>query len=162
MYFSPSSTSWYRRFGTGCIARNGEWRKFELFRIRMTFFWNFSVLFVKGILRTPVQKAAVPSMIISNYYRWKPNSTKINLCMGLSLFNIRLTKVVWTFVSTQYQRQMSIKLLNPTDLVRNIAKGIRSCVKIKTMDLANMQRKVTFAAAHITLTAICLLSKAAV
>ena len=57
-YFSPISTSWFRRFGTGCIVRNGEWRIFcELFRILSTF--------EEGILGTPVQKDAVPPIFIS-------------------------------------------------------------------------------------------------
>ena len=44
------------------------------------------VLFEEGLLGTPVQKDAVPSMVVSNYHISKPNSTKTDLCIDLSLF----------------------------------------------------------------------------
>ena len=86
-YFSPISTSWYRRFGTGCIVRNGEWRIFVNYSVFSALFpLKLRVLFEEGILGTPVQKDAVPSMVISNYHRWKPNPNKTDLCIELSLF----------------------------------------------------------------------------
>ena len=86
-YFSPISTSWIRRFGTGCIARNGEWRIFVNYSVFSALFpLKLHVLFEEGILGTPVQKDAVPPIFISKYHRWKPNSTTTDLCIGLSLF----------------------------------------------------------------------------
>ena len=86
-YFSPISTSWYRRFGTGYIVRNGEWRIFvNYFVFSALFPPKLRILFEEGILGTPVQKYPVTTMVISNYQRWKPNSTKTDLCIELSLF----------------------------------------------------------------------------
>ena len=47
------------------------------------------ILFEDGILGTSVQKDAVPPMVISNYHLLKPNSTKTDLCIELSLFTSR-------------------------------------------------------------------------
>ena len=86
-YFSPISTSWYRRFGSGCIVRNGEWPIFVNYSVFSALFsLKLRILFDEGILVTPVQKDAVPPIVISNYHRWKPNSTKTDLCIELSLF----------------------------------------------------------------------------
>ena len=86
-YFSPISTSWFRRFGTRCIVRNGEWRIFFNYSVFSALFpLKLRVLFEEGILGTPVQKDAVPSIFISKYHRWKPNSTTTDLCIELSLF----------------------------------------------------------------------------
>ena len=85
--FSPVSTSWFRRFGTGCIVRNGELDIFVNYSVFSALFpLKLRVLFEEGILTTPVQKDAVPPLFISNYHRWKPNSTTTYLCIGLSLF----------------------------------------------------------------------------
>ena len=86
-YFWPISTSWFRRFGTGCIVRNGEWRIFVNYSVFSALFpLKLRVLFEEGILGTPVQKDAVPPIFISKYCRWKPNSTTTDLCIELSLF----------------------------------------------------------------------------
>ena len=118
-YFSPCSTSWCR-FGTGCIVRNDEWCIFVNYSVFSALFpLKFHVLFEEGKLDTPVQKDAVPPMVISNYHGWKPNSTKTNLCIELSLFTSHQS-TVWNIVqvvSIQHQRQTSIKLFNQTDFV---------------------------------------------
>ena len=86
-YFSPFSTSWYRRFGAGCIVRNSEWHIFVNYSVFSALFsLKRRILFEKGILGTLVQKDAVPPMVISNYHRRKPDSTKTDLCIELSLF----------------------------------------------------------------------------
>ena len=69
-YFTPISTSWYRRFGAGCIVRNGEWHIFVEYSVFSALFsLKLRILFEEGILGTPVQKDAVPPMVISNYHR---------------------------------------------------------------------------------------------
>ena len=86
-YFTPISTSWFRRFGTGCIVRNGEWRIFVNYSVFSALFpLKLRVLFEEGILRTSVQIDAVLPILISNCHRWKPNSTTSDLCIELSLF----------------------------------------------------------------------------
>ena len=86
-YISPISTSWCRWFGNGCIAGNGEWLIFVNYSVFSALFpLKLHILFEEGILGTPVQKDAVPPIVISNYHRWKPNSTKTDSCIELSLF----------------------------------------------------------------------------
>ena len=86
-YFSPISTSWFRRFGTGCIVRNGEWRIFVNYSVFSALFsLKLRILLEDGILGTTVQTDAVPPIFISNYQRSKPNSTTTDLCIELSLF----------------------------------------------------------------------------
>ena len=86
-YFSPFSASWFRRFGTGCSICNGEWFIFVNYSLFSALFpLKLCVLFEEGILATPVQKDAVPPIFISNYHRWKPNSTARYFCIGLFLF----------------------------------------------------------------------------
>ena len=86
-YFWPISTSWFRRFGTGCIVRNGEWRIFVNYSVFSALFpLKLYVLFEEGILGTSVQKDVGPPIFISKYYRWKPNSTTKDLCIEWSLF----------------------------------------------------------------------------
>ena len=66
-YFSPISTSWFRRYGTGCIVRSGEWRIFVNYSVFSALFpLKLHVIFEEG---TPVQKDAVPPLFISNYHR---------------------------------------------------------------------------------------------
>ena len=119
-YFSPFSTSWYCRFGAGCIVRNGEWHIIVNYSVFSALFsLKRRILFEEGILDTLAQKDAVPPMVISNYHRWKPNSTKTELCIELSLFTSHWS-TVWNIaqvVSIQYQRQTSIKLFNQIDFV---------------------------------------------
>ena len=89
-YYSPISTSWYRQFGTGCIVRNSEWCIFVNYSVFSALFpLTLHVLFEEGILGRPVQKDPVPPVVIWNYHRWKPNSTKKDLCIELSLFTSR-------------------------------------------------------------------------
>ena len=69
-YFSPISTSLYRRFGAGCIVRNGELHIFVNYSVFSALFsLKLRILFEEGILGTPVQKDAVPPMVISKYHR---------------------------------------------------------------------------------------------
>ena len=69
-YFSPISTSRFRRFGSGCIARNGEWCIFVDYSVFSALFsLKLCILFEEGILGTPVQKNTVPPILISNYHR---------------------------------------------------------------------------------------------
>ena len=123
-YFSSISTSWYRRFGNGCIVCNGEWHIFvnhSLFLALISL--KLRLLFEEGILGTPVQKDTVPPMVISNYHRWKPNSTNPDLGIELSLFTSHWS-TVWNIiqvVSVQYQRQTSIKLFNQIDFVLTLS-----------------------------------------
>ena len=52
------------------------------------FLWNFLFFFFvfdEGFLSTPFQKDAVPPKVKSNYHRWKPNSTKTDLCLKFQL-----------------------------------------------------------------------------
>ena len=81
-YFIPISTSWFRRFGTGCIVRNGEWRMFENTSV---FSARFRVLFEEGIICTPVQKDATPPTLILNYNRSKPIPLKW-ICVYWEIF----------------------------------------------------------------------------
>ena len=49
--FSPLSTSWYRRFGTGFIVRNVEWRIFVIYSVFSALFpLKLRFLFEEGIL----------------------------------------------------------------------------------------------------------------
>ena len=82
-YFSPISTAWYRQLGTGCIVCNVEWcaHLWIILYSQHYFLFKLLILFEEGILGTPVQKDDVTPMVISNYHRWKPNSTKTNLCI---------------------------------------------------------------------------------
>ena len=87
MYFSPISTSWFCRFGTGCIVRDGEWRIIVNYSVFSALFsLKLRILFEGCILDTPVQKDAVPPIFISHYHRSKPNSTATYLCIELYLF----------------------------------------------------------------------------
>ena len=52
-------------FGTGCIVRNGEWDISVNYSVSSSLFpMKLRVLFEEGKLGTPVQKDAVPIMII--------------------------------------------------------------------------------------------------
>ena len=76
-YFSPIWTSWYRRFGTRCIVRNDEWCIFVNYCVFSALCpLKLRVVFEVGILGTSEQKDAVLPIVISNFHRWKPNSTK--------------------------------------------------------------------------------------
>ena len=86
-YLSPISTFWFRRFGTECIVRNGEWHIFVNYYVFSALIpLKLRVIFEESMLATLVQKYTVPPIFISNYHRWKPNSTTTYLCIGLSLF----------------------------------------------------------------------------
>ena len=86
-YFSPKSTSWFCRFRTGCIVRNGDWRIYVNYSVFSALFpLILRILVEEGILCKLVQKDAVPPIFISNYHRWKPNSTTTDSCIELSLF----------------------------------------------------------------------------
>ena len=148
-YFAHISTSWHRCFGTGCIVHNGELSIFvnnSVFSALLSL--KLCVLFEEGILGTPVQKDAVPPMVISNYHRWKPNSTKL-ICV-LSNLCLLLTKVLFEtpFKSFKYNTK-GRRLSNYSNwfCAHIVVQGtsIRGFVKIKSMDLTNIQRKVAFA-----------------
>ena len=135
-YFSPIQTSWYRQLGAGCIVRNGKWRLFVNYSVFTALFpLKLRVLFKEGILDTPVQKDDVPPMVISNYHRWKPNSTKADLCIELSLFtSTSHESTFWNIVqvfSIQYQMQMSIKLFNQTDFVLTLSFKVKGLCQNK-------------------------------
>ena len=69
-YFSPISTSLYRRFGAGCIVHNGEWHIIVNYSVFSALFsLKLRILLEESILGTPVQIDAVPPMVISNYHR---------------------------------------------------------------------------------------------
>ena len=148
MYFAPILTSWFCRFGTGCIVRNGEWRIFVNYSVFSALFpLKLRILFEECILDTPVQKDAVPPIFISHYHRSKPNSTTTDLCIELPF--LLLTKVLFqtSFTSFQYNTEgrrlsnYSIKLIL-CSRHRSRCKGL--CVKIKSMNLTNIQRDVIF------------------
>ena len=67
-YFSPMTTSWFRRFRTGCIVRNGDWRIYVNYSVFSALFpLKLRILVEEGILCKLVQKDAVPPIFISNY-----------------------------------------------------------------------------------------------
>ena len=71
-YFSPMTTSWFRRFRTGCIVRNGDWRIYVNYSVFSALFpLKLRILVEEGIFCKLVQKDAVPLIFISNYLRWK-------------------------------------------------------------------------------------------
>ena len=65
MLVSPISNSWYCQFGTGWILSNC-----------LFYFWWAPIHGYKNL---------IPSIVISNCHRWKPHSTKIAMCIRLSL-----------------------------------------------------------------------------
>ena len=108
MYFSPISTSWFRRFGTVCIDRKGKWRIFENYSVISALFpLKLCVLFEEGILGTQVQKDAVPPIFISK------NPITLRRIWVLSYLCLLLTKVLFetSFKSFQYNTE-GRRLLN--------------------------------------------------
>ena len=147
-YLSPISTSWFRRCGTGCIVRNVEWRKFVNYSVFSALFpLKLRVIYEEGILGTPVQKDVVPPIFISNYHRKKKQfhynpfvywvifvylSLKYCLKHRSSRFNTILKEDVYQIIQSHWF------------CVHIIVQGVRGCVKIKSMNLTNIQREVTF------------------
>ena len=130
-YFTPISTSWFRRFGTGCIARNGEWSVY-LWIIPYSqhcFLWNFVLYSRKAYLAHQYKK-----MLYDPYsYRITIDENPIPLqriCV-LSYLCLLLTKVQFetSFKSFQYNTEgrrlsnYSIKLIL-CSLYRSKCKGL--------------------------------------
>ena len=148
-YFAPISTSWFRRFGTRCIVSNGEWRIFVNYSVFSALFpLKLRILFEECILGTPVQKDAIPPIFISHCHRSKPQfhyngfvywvilvyfSLKYCLKHRSSRFNTTLKADVYPIIQSTWF------------CIHIIVQGVRGCVKIKTMNLTNIQREVTFA-----------------
>ena len=149
MYFSPISTSWFCRFGTRCIVHNGEWRIFFNYsKFSALFSLKLRILFEECILDTPVQKDAVPPIFISHYHMIKTQFHN----------NGFVYWVIFVYFSLKYcfkHRSSRFNTILKADVyqiiqsnwfcVHIIVQGVRGCVKIKSMNLTNIQREVTFA-----------------
>ena len=145
-YFSPTSNSWYRRFGTGCIVRNGWWRIFV----------NYSVFSALSLLKLRV--FFEEEML---YHPWSygitidENPIPLNRICVLSYLCLLLTKVLLetSFKSFQYNtkgRRLSDYSIKLILYFHYRSRYKEQCQNKKSMDLTNIQREVTFAP-HITL-----------
>ena len=157
-YFSPFSISWYRQLWAGCIIRNGEWHIFVNYSVFSALFsLKLRILFEESILGTLVQKDAVPPMVISNHHRWKPYSTKTDLCM--SYLCLRLTKVLFetSLKSFQYNtkdRRLSnylIKLI----LCSHCRSRYKGLFQNKKHGFDQYTKGGHFCAAHMALNEMC-------
>ena len=148
-FFSPFSTSWFRRFRNGCIVRNGEWRIFVNYSVFSALFpLKLRVLLEKSILGTPVQKDAVPPIFIANYHRRKPQFHYNGLVYS-AIFVYFLLKYCLKNRSSRFNTILKADVYQIIQsnwfCVHIIVQGARGCVKIKSMQFTNIQREVTIA-----------------
>ena len=148
-YFTSISTSWYRRFWTGCIVHIGEWRIFV----------NYSVIAApfpptpRVLLRKAYMAHQYKKMLYHPwFYRITMDENPIPLkCINvLSNLCLRLTKVQFetSFKSFQYNtkgRRLSNHSIKMILCSHYRSSYIRGCVNIESMDFTNIPREVTFA-----------------
>ena len=160
-YFSPILTSRFRRFGTGCIVRNGERRIFANYSVFSALFsLKLSILFEEGILGTLVQKDAVPPIYS---YRITIDEHPISLrqiCV-LGYLCLLLTKVLFETSLKSFQHNTegrrlsnySIKLISCSHFCSR-CKGL---CQNKKHEFDQYTKGGHFCAAHMALTQlICL------
>ena len=146
---TKTSTSWVCRFGTWRIVRHGEWRIFVNYSVFSALFpLKLRVFFEQGILGTPVLK------ILYHPYSYRitidENPIPLQRIFVLSYLCLLLTKVLFetslkSFPYNTEGRYIYQSIQSNWFCVHIIVQGVKGCVKIKSMNLTNIQGEVTFA-----------------